>query len=409
MESFNRESVADALREHGSIAGAARALDKDRRRLSEYVAADPELTALRWGPSAAGGSPTLAVKGDTAELDIPSTDLGDMASYVRSRGLDPDEWYVTALKVWQTYHGEDRYTAYLRRTAAMKIISPATHVPEVIRPVPVKKAEGTPDLIIVEGDHQAPYHDPGLDACATAFWQEMQPDEAVFLGDTADFPTISRHPDHPAAAATPQECVDAAYSLLRRRVNAAPNAKVWKLKGNHDWRVEGESLARSERMYGLHPAGEDVASYSLRRLLKLDELGITLVEDIRGWEHAEVVLVPGGNGLVVRHGLVTGAGTAGKTMAKLGRSVIVGHGHQKESAWRLVYPKKRLQWGFVAGTMSRNDGVFPHFTVNPNWHLGFVTVQRWGDGTFIIEHAVYQNGCLYWRDKRWNSADYLGA
>jgi hypothetical protein len=276
-------------------------------------------------------------------------------------------------------------------------------VPALVRPVPVVRPEGRPELIVVEGDHQAPYHDPGLDACTTEFVREMQPAEHIFLGDTADFPTISRHPDHPAAMASAQECVDAAYGILRRRAEAAPNAIRKKLKGNHDWRVESELLARAERLHGITPAGEETAALSLRRLLQLDSLGIELVEDVRGWEHAEVVLVPGGNGLVVRHGFVTGANTANKTLAKLGRSVIVGHGHQKESTYRTTYPKLRLQQAAVAGTMSRNDGVFPHFAINPNWHQGFVTVERWPDGSFIIEHALYHHGTLYWRDRRWEA------
>jgi len=401
MPNFDRQQVADTLAEHGSIAASAQALGVDRRRLSEYVNADTDLKALHRVRT--GERVSVSIEGDEGRVDMPAncTRLGDMDKLVSSHGLDPAEWYVVALKMWETYHGESRTTAMLRRIASLAVISPAQHVPELIRPVAVARDAGQPELIIVEGDHQAPYFDPGLDACATAFWHDMQPVEAVFLGDTADFPTISRHPDHPAASATPQECVDAAYGILRRRMEASPVTRARKLKGNHDWRIEGEMLARSERMHGLRPAGETVPALSLRRLLQLDALGIELIEDARGWEHAEVVLVEGGNGLVVRHGLVTGEGTARKTLAKLGRSCIVGHGHQKESAWRLVYPKKRLQWGFVAGTMSRNDEIFPHFATNPGWHQGFVTVERWPNGTFNVEHAVYQGGALYWRDRRW--------
>lgn len=406
-ERFDRTTVAEALREAGSLAATARLLGVDRRRLSEYVNADPDLKALRWTPMGRGAE--TSVEGDDAEITVEGTHLGDHARLLSDKGLDPDEWYVTAVKAWQTYHGDDRLTVMFRRRVALVILSPATHVPALVRPVPVERPPGTPDLIVVEGDHQAPYHDPGLDACATEFVREMQPVEHVFLGDTADFPTISKHADHPAAMANAQECIDAAYAILRRRADAAPNARRRKLKGNHDWRIEGELLMRAERLHGLHPAGETDAALGLKRLLHLDALGIELVEDVRGWEHAEVELVAGGSGLVVRHGFVTGAGTAAKTLAKLGRSVIVGHGHQKESTYRLTYPKRRLQQAFVAGTMSRNDGVFPHFAVNPNWHQGFVTVERWPDGSFVIEHAVYHKGDLFWRDRRWRSADYLGA
>ena len=406
MSKFDRAAVEAALREAGSIAAAARLLDVDRRRLSEFVNADAELKVLRWTPTGGRTGASTNISGDDGDITVQTDDLCDLEGLIQGKGLDPDEWYVTALKVWETYHGEPRTTVFLRRRVAMSILSPARHVPALVRPVPVLRPKGAPDLIVVEGDHQAPYHDPGLDACTTEFVREMQPDEHVFLGDTADFPTISRHPDHPAAMATVQECIDAAYGILRRRADAAPNAKRFKLKGNHDWRVEGELLARAERLHDVHPAQEEVAALSLRRLLQLDALGVKLVEDKRGWQHAEVELVPGGNGLVVRHGFVTGHNTAGRTLSKLGRSCIVGHDHGKEHVFRLVYPKRRLHQAAVAGTMSRNDRVFPHFTTNPDWHQGFVTVERWPDGTFVIEHAIYHSGYLFWRDRRWKAADY---
>lgn len=400
-EAPSREDIERALREHPTIAAAARSLGVERRRLSEVVNRDESLRALRPG----GRCTDVKASGDDVKVTVG--DGQEVADAMRGAGLDPADFYATGVRVWETYHGDKRVTATYRRRVSLALLAQASHVPALVRPVPVERPHGAPELIVVEGDHQAPYHDPGLDACTTEFVREMQPVEHVFLGDTADFPTISRHADHPAATAGVQECVDAAYGILRRRAEAAPNAKRLKLKGNHDWRLEGELLARAERLHGVRPAGEDDSALSLRRLLHLDALGVELVEDRRGWEHAEVVLVPGGNGLVVRHGLFTGKDVATRTMHKLGRSVIVGHGHQKEHAWRVVYPKQLLQQAVVAGTMSRNDHVFPHFATNPNWHQGFVTVERWPDGTFVIEHAVYHRGSLYWRDRRWDAPEGL--
>lgn len=399
---FDREIVAAALTEHGSISATARALSVTRERLRDYVNKDPELKALRWEPNR-GGTRTI-VKPD--DVEITGSKPADHEKALREQGLDPDEWHCVLLKSWETYHGDKRWTSVYRRKLALAIVSPARHVPPII-PTRRRKQNVKPDLIVVEGDHQAPFHDEGLDILATEFVRDLQPAEHVFLGDTIDLPTISRHPDHAATMkADVQVCINAGYDLLRRRAEAAPNSRRRKLKGNHDYRIEQELLSRDERMAYIKPAGEDEPALSLRRLLQLDALGIEMVEDIRGWEHAEVELIPGGNGLVVRHGLVTGARTAPRTLAKLGRSAIVGHGHQKESAYRLTYPKKRLQQGFVAGTMCRIDGPGQHFTVNPDWHQGFVTVMRWPDGQFLIEHAVYQNGSLFWRDRRWNVEDY---
>jgi hypothetical protein len=126
-----------------------------------------------------------------------------------------------------------------------------------------------------------------------------------------------------------------------------------------------------------------------------------LVTDPRGWEHAEIELVPGRDGLVVRHGFIVGQNTPKKTLDKIGRSVIFGHIHSMETIYRLDFPERVLRCAHVNGTMCRNDGVFPHFTVNPDWHQGCTVVQRWPNGKFLIDRAVFDGGHLYWRDQRY--------
>lgn len=403
--SFEREAVSAALKEHGSIAAAARALGASRRRLSEYVNADAELSALRWSASKAAQS--ITVTDDALQVTSDTGAQTDHDGVLQELGYNPAEWYCVELKRWQTYHGEDRWTTVYKRRLSLRIVSPAVHVPAMPPRKVTRRDSERFETVVIEGDQQAPYHEIDLNLVATEFIRDVQPQKHVFLGDTLDLPTISRHADHRATMFTGvQECVNAGYAILRARAEAAPDAERLKLKGNHDYRIESELLSRDERMSYITPAEETEPALSLRRLLHLGDLGIELVEDVRGWEHAEIELVPGGNGLVVRHGLVTGERTARRTLAKLGRSAIVGHGHQKEAAYRLTYPKKRLQQGFVAGTMCRVDGPGQHFAVNPDWHQGFVTATIWPDGQFLCEHAVYQNGSLFWRDKRWNVRDY---
>lgn len=356
--------------------------------------------------------PSVSVNGDTATIvTAPLKNLGEIEAKIREYGLDPAEWTVTDSKInqWEALGQEGeivtlkQFKFTLKRIVSLAILSPATHVPELVKPKKVRVAASEPDLIVVEGDHQIPYNDPNLEECVNALVTDLQPTEHIFLGDTLDYPTISRFPDHPAATATPQECVDLGYSMLRKRADAAPNAKRMKLEGNHDARPAKELLNRAERLYGLCPAYEDEPALSHRRLLHLDRLGVELVTDIRGWEHAEIELVPGRDGLVVRHGFVTGQNTPKKTLDKLGRSFICGHVHEAASLFHLDYPQKALQWAHVNASMCRNDGVFPHFTVNPEWNQGCSVVVRWPDGKWNIERAVFDDGALYWRDKRYRA------
>jgi hypothetical protein len=413
------EKVEAALAQEGTIRGAARVLERDPSGLRRWMrrhgieAPEPKQQAERVKALPV----TTTVKGDDAVLvSNPSADVGHLGDLIRSRGLKPADWVVvsTTINEWEALahgggaNGEPRTVTLkqlkvtLKRRPTVELVSQARHVPALVKSKRRPRKAGRAELIVVEGDHQIPYHDPDLDNAATQFVADLQPVEHIFLGDTADFPTISRHDDHPAAMASAQECLDEAYAMLRRRAQAAPDARRRKLKGNHDWRLESELLKRAERVYGITPAGEDTPALSLRRLLHLDQLGIELVEDVRGWQHAEIELVPGRGGLVVRHGFVTGHNTAKRTLAKLGRSVIVGHDHGKESAFHLAYPDRLLLQAHVIGGMFRNDEVWPHFAVQPNWHPGFVTVTRWpNDGRFIVDHALWQDGHLYWRDRRW--------
>jgi hypothetical protein len=196
--------------------------------------------------------------------------------------------------------------------------------------------------------------------------------------------------------------VDAGYGILRRRAEAAPDAKRFKIRGNHDWRIEGEQLARAERLHGLAPAGEAEAALSLRRLLHLNALGVELVSDPRGWQHDEVEIVPGPYGLVARHGWLTGANTAEKSVRKRGRSIIVGHTHQPEHAWVWDPSMQCHRQGVVSGAqcLTRHER-FPHFAVLDGWAQGPVVVTVHSDRNFVIEQTNWYEGKLYWRDRSW--------
>jgi len=368
----------------------------------------PTTCPKKGGP--VGKASRVNINGDTATIVTrPLESLGEIEDKIREYGLDPAEWQVVTSKInqWEAQGPEGeiiplkQFTFALKRIVSLALLSPATHVPALVKSKRVKRSKTEPDIIVVEGDHQIPYHDPDVDACVNELVGDLQPQEHIFLGDTLDYPTISRFPDHPAAMATPQECVDQGYAMLRRRAENAPNAKRFKLEGNHDARPAKELLSRAERLYGLAPAGEVEPALSHRRLLHLDALGIELVTDIRGWEHAEIEIVPGRDGLVVRHGFVVGQNTPKKTLDKLGRSFICGHVHEAESVWRLDYPEKVLKWGHVNASMCRNDGIFPHFQVNPAWNQGCSVVMRWPNGKWNIERATFDGGVLYWRDRRY--------
>lgn len=427
---INEDQLVSLLQTHNVIEAAA-VLGVSRATVNRRLQAKPELRAKAGRPNRTNAAPaqpaSLTYAGDTATLIEPPTEqpkLGDIGKLIEARGLDPDEWIIqgVSLNEWDAltavHRGEEprtvrlkQWKVSLRRKSSMVIVSPAVHVPTVKRK-PHIRTTTKPEIIVVESDSQIPYMDPKLHEASLYMVQDLyrkhNMTEHVFLGDVADFPTISKHAPHAAAMATVNECIQGSYGYLRDKAEAAPNARRRLLRGNHDYRLESELLNHSQGLYGIRPASvdgsEEQDALSLARLLHFDALGIEYVEDPRGWQHGEIELVEGMGGLVCRHGWITSANSAQKSMLKRGRSLIVGHNHRREHTFMYDPSAGIERQGVVIGCMSLvRDRAYPHFTVCDDWNPGFATVTRWPDGTFAIEHAIWNpdNGTLRWRDRSW--------
>lgn len=384
-----------AVDEAGSLTGAGLLLGVHRSTV--------ERALKREGPK-----DTTRVCGDEADVTATNADPSDIPGLLRARKLDPGAWEVESCTVneWDSPTGEvmRQLKLHLRRKTSIAMVSPAQDVRQ--RPRPKTRVGGASSLCVFVSDQHAPYQDPALHKAFLMFLHETQPDEVVLGGDQSDFPSISRHRDNPAWSADPQECIQATFNLLAEYRDAAPNARFRLLKGNHDIRLETELLNRAERMYGIRPAeidGVEDHALSLSRLLHLDRLNIELVESPLpgdGYEHAQVEISPV---LGARHGWLTGANTAGKTLDRLGHSVIVGHTHHQRITHRTTWGinrKPRVLLGVEAGCMCRVDGGLG-YSVNADWQMGFATVNVWKDGTFKVDLASFFDDTLYWRGRRW--------
>ena len=367
-------------------------------------------------------SEKVEISGDTARIETSS--LADSTELMISRGFSPDEWTVRSAKIneWGRDPATDKpyqqLTVHLAKREPIDWIFPAAEPEPKAKPLPAPKREkDKPERWIIAGDFQVPYHDPELLKLFLAFVADpdVRAVGGVLLGDLLDFPTISRHRDNPPYDATPQECLDEAFAVLSAIVEASTfedgTATSWtKLLGNHDERLRNELLLKAERIFGLRPAdipgeGPQDDALSIRRLLHLDRLGVHLEAPVGGYATAQVGI---GDRLAVRHGWLTGDNTAGKSLDRLGASIIVGHTHAKRDVWKVVYRDIEGETpivlrGVEIGTMSRiKDGL--GYSIRPGWTQGFVTVDLWPDGKFTVDHATFEDGSLLWRDRRFDSS-----
>jgi hypothetical protein len=363
------------------------------------------------------GSATVTSVGSVREVA-----LGDVEAMLRERGLDPEEWHVERVKVneWDALadggRGErEPRIVKLRQLAAhlvrkrslveLGLVAPAALPPIDFAPRAPKTSGSR--LVAVTGCWQYPYHDETFEGLFLDWLVGNAPDEVVDLGDGMDLPTISRHRDNPAFSASAQECLDAYGLALYRRRQAAPHARMSVLRGNHDDRFRNEILQRAERLAMVRPAAlpDDSATlddvFSLRRLLRLDELGIDYVEPAAGnaYPFASVALAPE---LLAIHGQKTDArNAAASTVRQYGTSVAMAHTHrQRLYSVRLPRglgaPLDAVGVEVGCGCTIR-DGL--GYAVMPDWANGFATFSIDETGGFAVDFARYADGALRWRDQ----------
>lgn len=422
------EILVAEVKRHHSRAEAARAHQEETGSSPNKLSKawnDFSLPALRDGrpPKNPDGiaralrsfEPGLTVSDDVATLVTEPTpyELGDIATLLRDRGLNPDDWLIERATVneWDSNAGRDpdsgdpvkitlrQLKVHLKRKAPLDWLFPAVEVARRYVPKPSRATKKKDRLAVVCGDQQAPYQDKGLHRAFLRWLTDVQPQLGALAGDTIDNPTISRHSDRPRWNATPQGCIDTGFSVLSDYRDASPNTAWKKLRGNHDYRLESELLTRAERMFGLKPADipgrEGVAAYSLRNLLHLDELGIELI-GFEGdkWEVAEMTLAPG---IVVCHKLPT------KEKAnRMGRTVLAGDSHRQNvrsvTFWDGDEP--RTETLVEVGCMCEiREGL--GYVKHPDWQAGFATVAISADGSTAVDLAKWNGKHLVWRGQRW--------
>lgn len=361
------------------------------------------------------GEPSGATLNGPAEavVTLPTgATVNDLPAVLRSFGLDEKKWRVDRVTAseWDALAdgggGEREPRVVKLRQLKVHLrhvdyeVKPAAEVAVRHKPDPANVGREVTRLVAVLGDQQAPYHDERLHGLVLAWLADLKPDEVVFDGDLLDHPTISRHRDRLRWNASVQECVDAGFRLLSDYRDAAPDARMRMIRGNHDWRLEAELMDRAERVAFLRPAQKDASEephlYSLRRLLHLDALHVELCgREGEDWRMDEVVLAPG---LVVRH-----EPPSKQKAARLNRSVIAGHTHHQGYTPVTCFDDEDrpvVRAIVEAGTLaSVRDGL--GYAERPDWQQGFATVAIDPDGTHHFDLATYRGGVLTWRGERW--------
>lgn len=363
---------------------------------------------------------------DTESAAETSADsrLNDPDSMLRERGLDPEDWSIEGVTVneWDGPTAEGTTVTYkqaklqLRRKKPEFAIVPARAdgwkpSRDYLRTVSTTEFK----TVVLIGDQQAPFHDRKLHELFSAWLKFNQPDEGVLIGDTVDFPDISRHRDNPDNVASVNDCIQSGYEILRDYVAASEGTQWTKLIGNHDERIRNFVIDQAKALYGIKRATTsdqlDEKVLDVGYLLRLDELGIELVDPKGGYSNAQVSI---DDAIAVRHGWLTRKGSGATALASLealGYNIVVGHTHRQSLVQKTLHNidgSTKTVYGVEAGCMCSMNGEevegrrFPDYTIAPDWQQGFAVATVYRDGTTNIELATYRDGSLFYRDQRFS-------
>jgi len=331
------------------------------------------------------------------------------------------EWEVSAFnretQEWTTAmnHG---YEHELDPSEMFKDWQPAT--PARITPSRRKPIVRDHKTLLVFGDMQAdfrridnelePIHDVSAVNALLALSKDLQPDEAINLGDTLDLSSLSRFnadSDHFYRTLGPSfQYIHNTYAQMQ---SDNPEMKITEVDSNHHKRLTDFVLKQMPSFYGVRQAGADPTDYPVMTypyLANLKHLGVNWVG---GYGAAEYRYK---DDLVFIHGNFSVSG--GSTAAKLSkqnpdRNIVQGHAHTAQEHYRTTRDGRYLG-AFVVGALCRLDGVVPsyHSSIDEmgapvhyqeNWQQSVAIIRDYDDGNYQFQQLPIRNGKLFFDGK----------
>ena len=243
--------------------------------------------------------------------------------------------------------------------------------------------EAIVERVAVIPDCHVPYHDDRAFSLALKVFQDFRPTQIVFLGDVADFYSVSSHRKDPDRQFLLEYEVQEVNKLLDRVARGFPKAKVTFLEGNHEYRLARYISEQCPELFGC---------VSVEGLLKIKE---------RGWkfipfgEHHQI------GKMVFVHRGASGRNAAYKAISTYEKSVCMGDLHRMEEAIK-VSSLGECHIGIIPGWLGDYKKA-ARYMMRPfaDWQLGFATIYLVADGNFfhglhpIVNYRTMYNGRIY--------------
>lgn len=377
---------------------------------------------------------------DDLKRDLAKSRLGKIADLLERSGINPDELgSVQKIKLseWQGLTKDDDGNAEIHDLGGMSVVLSPKWVdgPEwpVIQQGPSlkinkpkllkkntsdwKKAIVLPDMQIGffndKNNELQPTHDPLAIDCSIDLIDELKPDIVAMHGDNLDLPEMGKYRLSPAFQRTTQASIDYATTIVARIRQAAPEARIVWLAGNHEERLVNYIIDNASAAFGLRRgnAPDDWPVLSVPFLCRFEDYAIEYIPGYPAgvfWINEKLKIIHGTR-------VKSSGSTAHLYLANEKTSVLYGHIHRREWAelTRDDFDGPKTILAASAGCLARVDGVVPStkggidlygrpMTATENWQQGLCVVTYLeGDNPFHLEMVPIRDGQMFYRGKMW--------
>lgn len=170
--------------------------------------------------------------------------------------------------------------------------------------------------VLMISDLHIPYHDVQAISAAIKYGLDNKINTIFINGDLLDFHMLSRFEKNPKARSVVDE-FDTTRELLKRLRDLFPDANIYWLKGNHDKRYEKWLFAKAPEIF-------DDEYYQLENRLRLNELRITLIDDMQLVKIGKLHVT---HGHLLLKGVFAPVNAARGVYMQAKTSTIIGHTH----------------------------------------------------------------------------------
>lgn len=240
------------------------------------------------------------------------------------------------------------------------------------------------ETILVQNDHQIPYHDRRAVRVVSTVMEAIHPDIVVYLGDVFDLPGFStkfrRFPEQKNQLTRDLKIGREMFALHRK---VCPEARFIYIEGNHEARLRNYIVDVADELAGF--VNED-GILSLPYLLGASDFGIEYLGPYgAAWEH---------HSFIFKHGDKATAFAAAAELRSEGSSGMSGHTHRGGSAFVTTRAGAHAWYEnfclcHVAGWDRPPSSI--HTSGLTNWQQGF-SVIYFDKGIFNVYPVVITNG-----------------